>query len=49
MLNEYPSVDALVDGVKGTTGFLSNLISRKSGLIFALVVLSVLVSKLLLG
>jgi hypothetical protein len=47
MLNEYPSVEALVDGVKGTTGFLSSLISRKSGLVFLFVVLGVIASKLL--
>jgi hypothetical protein len=49
MLNEYQSVDALIDGVKGTTGFLSSLISRKSGLVFMFIVLGVLVSKLLFG
>lgn len=49
MLNEYQSVDALIDGVKGTTSFLSRLISRKSGLVFMVIVLSVLVSKLLFG
>jgi hypothetical protein len=49
MLNEYQSVENLVDGVKGTTSFLSSLISRKSGLAFMFVVLGVLVSKLLFG
>jgi hypothetical protein len=49
MLNEYQSVDALIDGVKGTTGFLSSLISRKSGLVFMFTVLGILVSKLLFG
>ena len=49
MLNEYQSVDSLIDGVKGTTGFLSSLISRKSGLTFMFIVLGVIVSKLLFG
>jgi hypothetical protein len=49
MQNEYPSVDVLVDGIKGTTGFLSGLISRKSGLVFMFIVLGVIISKMLLG
>jgi hypothetical protein len=49
MLNEYQSVDSLIDGVKGTTGFLSSLISRKSGLAFMFIVLGVIVLKLLFG
>jgi hypothetical protein len=49
MLNEFPNVEALVDGVKGTTGFLSTLISRKSGLIFMLIVLGAIVTKLITG
>lgn len=49
MLNEYQSVDALIDGVKGTTGFLSNLLTRKAGLVLMFIVLGVLISKMLLG
>jgi hypothetical protein len=49
MTNEFQSIDALVSGVKGTTGFLSRLISRKSGLIFLFIALAVLVSKLILS
>jgi hypothetical protein len=49
MLNDYQSVDSLIDGVKGTTGFLSSLISRKSGLVFMFILLGVFVSKLLFG
>jgi hypothetical protein len=33
MSYEFQSVEALIDGVKGTTGFFSSLISRKSGLV----------------
>jgi len=47
MLNEYQSVDALIDGIKGTTGFLSSLVSRKSGLVFVFIVLGVIFSKIL--
>lgn len=49
MLNEYQSVDALIDGVKGTTGFLSGLLSRKTGLVVSFIVLGALISKLVLG
>lgn len=44
---EYQAVDGLIDGVKGTTGFLSSLLSRKSGLVFLFIVFSVIISKLL--
>lgn len=47
MLNEYQSVDGLVSGIKGTTSFLSSLISRKFGLVFLFIVFGVIVSKLL--
>lgn len=47
MLNEYQSVDNLLDEIKGTTNFLSRLISRKFGLVFMLIVFGVIVSKLL--
>jgi hypothetical protein len=43
----FQSVEALVDGVKGTTGFLSGLVSRKSGLVFVFIVLGVILSKVL--
>ena len=48
-MNEFQSVNALVDDIKGTTGFLSSLFSRKSGLIVTCIVLGVIVSKLLFG
>jgi hypothetical protein len=47
MSYEFQSVEALVDGVKGTTGFLSSLISRKSGLVLVFIVLGVILSKIL--
>ena len=49
MLNKYQSVDALVNEIKGTTGYLSSLVSWKSSLIFLFIVLSVIVSKLLVN
>jgi hypothetical protein len=45
----FQSVEALVNGVKGTTGFLSGLVSRKSGLVFVFIVLGVILSKVLFG
>lgn len=47
-MNDYQSIDALVSGVKGTTGFLSRLISRKFGLAFLFIVFTVIVSTLIL-
>jgi hypothetical protein len=47
-MNDYQSIDALVSGVKGTTGFLSRLISRKSGIAFLFIVFAVIVSTLIL-
>ena len=47
MSHDYQSVDALIEEVKGTTGFLSSLVSRKSSLVFLFIVFGVLVSKLL--
>jgi hypothetical protein len=47
MSYEFQSVEALVDGVKGTSGFLSSLISRKSGLLFLFIVLGVILSKII--
>jgi hypothetical protein len=49
MSTEFQSVEALIDGIKGTTGFFSSLFSRKSGLVFAFIVLGVILSKLLFG
>jgi hypothetical protein len=49
MMNYYDSVDTLVAGVKGTTGILSHLISRKSGLILLFVGIGALLSKLVFG
>lgn len=48
MLNEDQSIAALIEGIKGTTGFLSGFFSRKSGLIFLFIVFSVIVSKFLI-
>ena len=47
MLNEYQSIDNLMDEIKGTTNFLSSLISRKFGLVFMLILFGVIVSNLL--
>lgn len=47
MLHDYQSVDALIEEVKGTTNFLSSLISRKSSLVLLFIVFGVIVSKLL--
>ena len=49
MSTEFQSVENLIDGIKGTTGFLSSLVSRKSGLVFAFIVLGVIISKLFFG
>lgn len=45
---DYRSIDALVSGVKDTTGFLSRLISRKSGFAFLFIVFAVIVSTFIL-
>ena len=47
MLNDYQNIDALVGAVKGTTGLLSRLLSRKSGLALLIIVCGVIVSKLI--
>jgi hypothetical protein len=49
MSYEYQSIETLIDGVTGTTGFLSSLISRKSGLVFLLIVFGAIASKILFG
>jgi hypothetical protein len=46
---DYQSIDTLVSGVKGTTGFLSRLISRKSGFAFLFIVFAVIVSTIILN
>ena len=48
-MNDYQSIDVLISDVKGTTGFLSRLISRKSGLAFLVVVFVVIVSTIILN
>ena len=47
MTNEYQSVEGLIENVKGTTGFLSNLFSPKFGLAFMLIVLGVIAANIL--
>ena len=47
MTNEYQSVEGLIENVKGTTGFLSNLFSPKPGLVILLVVLGVIIVNVL--
>jgi hypothetical protein len=49
MLNDYQSLDTLIDGVKGTTNMLSRLISRKTGALFLIVVLGGVLLKVLVG
>jgi hypothetical protein len=46
-MNEYQTVDGLIEDIKGTTGFLSNLFSSKFGLVFMVIIFGVIVSKLL--
>jgi hypothetical protein len=46
-MNEYQSVESLIENVKGTTGFLSNLLSPKFGLAFMLIVLGVIAANVL--
>ena len=46
MLNEYQPVEALIDKIKGTTGVLSSLLSRISGLVILFVVLGLIVSQI---
>jgi hypothetical protein len=49
MSQELQSVEALIDGVKGTTGFFSNLFSKKYGLTFVFIIAGVILSKIFLG
>ena len=48
MLNEYQPVEALIDKIKETTGVLSSLLSRISGLVILFVVLGVIISQIVL-
>lgn len=43
MTNEYQSVENLIDGVKGTSGFLSRLFSPKPVLVIFLAFLGIIV------
>ncbi|MGD8403994.1 MAG: hypothetical protein PVJ21_10055 [Anaerolineales bacterium] len=47
MTNEYQSVESLIENVKGTTGFLSSLLTPKLGLAFMLIVLGVIAANVL--
>ena len=47
MLNEYKPVEALIDEIKGTTGVLSGLLSRISGLVILFVILGVIASQIM--
>lgn len=47
MSYEYQSIESLIEGIKGTTGFFSGSITRKSGLVVFLIILGVIVSKIL--
>jgi hypothetical protein len=49
MLNDFQNIDALVGAVQGTTGLLSRLLSRKSGLVVFIIVCGVIVSKFFLS
>jgi hypothetical protein len=49
MSYEFQSMEMLIRGIVGTTGFLSGLISRKSGLVFIFIVLGLIASKLFVG
>jgi hypothetical protein len=46
---DYQSIDALVSGVKGTTSFLSRLISRKTGFTFLFIIFALIVSTIILN
>jgi len=49
MQDVYQPVNSLINEIKGTTRILSNLFSRKSGVVFILVILGVVASKIFLG
>jgi hypothetical protein len=48
MLDEYQAIEALIDEIKGTSGFVSGLLFGKSGLVILFVLLGVIVSKIVL-
>lgn len=47
MTNEYQTVEDLIDGVKGSTGFLSSLFSPKPMLVALLVILGVIAANIM--
>lgn len=47
MLNEYQSIKVLINEIKGTTGALSGLLTRMSGVVILFVVLGVIVSQIM--
>jgi hypothetical protein len=47
MMNECQPVEALIDEIKGTTGVLSGLLARISGLVIFFVVLGVIASEII--
>lgn len=49
MLDDFQPIESLVDQVKGTTNFITGLLSRKFGLVFLFIVLSAIVSTLILS
>ena len=49
MLNEYRTVDSLVNRIVGTTRFISTLVSLKAGAIVILIALGLAVTKILIS
>jgi hypothetical protein len=47
MINEYQSIEGLIDKVKGTTGFLASLFSLKLGSVFLFVVFAAIIAYML--
>jgi hypothetical protein len=47
MLSEYRPIRVLIKEIKGTTGALSSLITRMSGVVILFVVLGVIVSQIM--
>jgi hypothetical protein len=48
-MNEYQSVDVLINEIKGNSNFLASLISKKSGLVFLVIVFGIIVSNILMS
>jgi hypothetical protein len=48
-MNEYQSIDALINEIKGDSNFLASLLSKKFGLAFLLIVFGVIVSNIFVG